>query len=1184
MKRAISALLLALAGTVLPVSADQSRAAENVIVAENAQPGSTGWIAGSLIADDVTGQIKGYAGATSVRQGGTITLFVTVHPAQTYSMDVYRLGWYAGRGGRQRLHLALDGAPQPPCPSDPVTGLIACDWAPSYQLTIPDDWTSGVYLALLTNAAGYQNYVMFVVRDDRPAPFLYQQSIATDEAYNNYPADGQTGKSLYQHNSYGAITVGGDTRAVKVSFDRPHTGYGFNQWDAINFIRWIERSGYDVTYSTDLDTHENGAELLRHRALLSVGHDEYWSKEMFDAAEAARDGGVSLAFFSSDALSWQVRFEPSSAGVPDRVMVCYREPSIDPVFGPTTTTLWRRAPVNRPGQPLRGVDFSSFVDPGNNVPYVVTNSSHWVYTGTGFHDGDVVPGIVGYEMDRYIPELPAPNTTDWTLLSRSPYTDLHGRSDYSNASIYQAPSGAWVFSSGTESWSWALDGFARNLSDTRIQTVTSNLLNAFLVGPPAPTATHLGITAPQRATTGASFTMSVRAEDAQGNAVSGYHGTVHFSSSDTTAQLPTDSTLTAGEGSFTVTLGQVGPQTITVSDAASSLSTTVAIAIDPDAASRLVLTTAAAPVAGAPFSFTVTAEDRFGNTASAYTGQVHFTSSDTATGLALPADTTLDAGRGTFSATLIHAGAQTITATDTASATITGALTVHVQAVSASRFVLAGGETATAGSAFTFTVTAQDEFGNTDTAYAGQVHFTSSDTATGVALPADASLAAGRGSFSATLIRAGAQTITVTDTANATIVGSLTVDLNSASASRFVLSGGGTATAGTPVTFTVTAQDEFGNTATVYAGRVRFTTSDTTTGVALPAESALGSGRGTFSATLLRAGAQTITATDTLSASLSGTITVSIRAASAGVFAVAGPSTVTAGSAFSFTVTAQDHFGNTDPAYAGRVHFTSSDSASGVALPADATVGGGRGTFSATLIRAGAQTVTVTDTANASISGTMTVSVRAASASRFSVTGRTTATAGAAFSFTVTALDRFGNPDLAYAGRVHFASSDVAAGTSLPADSPLSGGQGAFSATLVRAGNQAITVTDVAAPGIAGTLSVAVSAATASSIILDVPASATTGQVFSFRVTLKDRFGNVATGYRGSVHFRTSDPLPLAVVPGDYTFTATDAGTRLFSATLITPPSQTLTATDIANPGLTATSRPIAVGLLPPLL
>ena len=97
----------------------------------------------------------------------------------------------AGRGGRQRLHLALDGAPQPPCPSDPVTGLIACDWAPSYQLTIPDDWTSGVYLALLTNAAGYQNYVMFVVRDDRPAAFLYQQSIATDEAYNNYPADGQ---------------------------------------------------------------------------------------------------------------------------------------------------------------------------------------------------------------------------------------------------------------------------------------------------------------------------------------------------------------------------------------------------------------------------------------------------------------------------------------------------------------------------------------------------------------------------------------------------------------------------------------------------------------------------------------------------------------------------------------------------------------------------------------------------------------------------------------------------------------------------------------------------------------------------------------------------------------------------------------------------------------------------------
>ena len=87
--------------------------------------------------------------------------------------------------------------------------MIACNWTPSYTLTVPSDWTSGVYGAMLTNDQGFQNFVMFVVKDGRPAPFLYQQSITTDQAYNDYPNDGLTGKSLYGFNSYGANTASG---------------------------------------------------------------------------------------------------------------------------------------------------------------------------------------------------------------------------------------------------------------------------------------------------------------------------------------------------------------------------------------------------------------------------------------------------------------------------------------------------------------------------------------------------------------------------------------------------------------------------------------------------------------------------------------------------------------------------------------------------------------------------------------------------------------------------------------------------------------------------------------------------------------------------------------------------------------------------------------------------------------
>jgi hypothetical protein len=481
-------VLVLLVMVVSVVPATPQPPANNPIVVENQQTGSSGWVL-TMQGDDATGQIKGYASATSVNQNQTITFYVSVNPAQTYTIDFYRFGWYAGLGARLRSHVGpISGVQQPPCNSDPNTGLLECNWNPSYTLTVPGDWTSGVYAAKLTNAQGDQNYVIFVVKDGRPAPLLYQAPLVTDQAYNDYPNDGRTGKSLYGFNSYGANTVSGNTAAVKVSFDRPMANAGlgnFITWD-INILRWLERSGYDVTYATDLDLHANGVnELLTHKALLSIGHDEYWSKEMRDAAEAGRDAGVSLAFFGANASFTQVRFESSSTGAPDRVVVEYRNypwAPTDPVQGPTTTTDFRQPPVSRPEQTMVGVQFIATMA---NTDYVVTNSSHWVYAGTGFHDGDVVKGILGYEADALFSTYPPPSSTNQTLLSQSPFTDVNGKAGYANSSIYQAPSGAWVFAVGTLSWAWALDdvpGLNHNLVDARIQQTTANALNAFLNG------------------------------------------------------------------------------------------------------------------------------------------------------------------------------------------------------------------------------------------------------------------------------------------------------------------------------------------------------------------------------------------------------------------------------------------------------------------------------------------------------------------------------------------------------------------------------------------------------------------------------------------------------------------------------------------------------------------------------
>lgn len=461
----------------------------NPIAAENQQPGSDGWNLGALVSDDVGNQVKGYASDSSVAPGGTLDFHVTVNPPQTFSIEFYRIGYYQGHGGRLMLATGpISGTSQPPCGIDSATGMVACDWTVAYSLQVPSTgWISGVFVAKLINADGYQNYVPFVLRDDRVADLRYQLAVTSYQAYNNYP-NRSFGKSLYEYNSAGGSTVAGTPRAVKVSFDRPYANGGSGllfEWEHA-FIRWAESRSYDLTYVTDIDVHEAGGLLLSDRAAIDSGHDEYWSKEMFDAWQAARDAGVSLGFFGANEAYWQIRFEPDARGRPDRVMVCYKSSAIDPVQGPTTTVNFRSGPVNRPEQQLVGMMFDDLVGYGANVPYVVTGSNSWVYAGTGLADGDSIPGLVGYEMDRSFSEYPAPASLNgtYTILSHSPYVSIGGTSTYAESAVYQAPSAAWVFAAGTISWPGGLDSnVAGTTPDPRIQRITSNVLDRFVAGP-----------------------------------------------------------------------------------------------------------------------------------------------------------------------------------------------------------------------------------------------------------------------------------------------------------------------------------------------------------------------------------------------------------------------------------------------------------------------------------------------------------------------------------------------------------------------------------------------------------------------------------------------------------------------------------------------------------------------------
>ncbi len=487
----------------LAITIDASEAVFNPIQLENKNPGTDEWRLDNP-GDDLAKQIKGYASATSVNLGGSIDFHVSVDTAQNYTIDVYRMGWYQGWGGRLMSTVGpLAGIPQTYTGPDATFGIIEFDWPVSHTLAVPTTWTSGVYLAKLTNAEGYQNYIPFTVRDDaRPAQLMYQQSIITDQAYNNFPAINPNdpgydpndpthqGKSFYDGQSLGADTIVGGPRAVKISFDRPYSRDGaglFFSWEH-DQVKWLEKMGYDMAYSTNLDTHEAGARVQDFDGFVSPGHDEYWTKEMFDAVETARDQGVGLAFFGANAVYSQVRLEPAADGDANRRVVSYRNNSLDPepVFALKTN---RFSELGRPEQTLIGVMYDGYNgDFSQNTDFVPTNLGHWIYEGTGFVAGDSVPGIIGYEYDRSNPGFPLPANLSYDVLSSSPFVDNNGDTVLANASVYQAPGGAWVFASGTLSWSW---GLARDgLADARIERMTENFLTR-VVMPSAPAAPDL---------------------------------------------------------------------------------------------------------------------------------------------------------------------------------------------------------------------------------------------------------------------------------------------------------------------------------------------------------------------------------------------------------------------------------------------------------------------------------------------------------------------------------------------------------------------------------------------------------------------------------------------------------------------------------------------------------------------
>ncbi|MFD5751070.1 N,N-dimethylformamidase beta subunit family domain-containing protein [Streptomyces sp. NPDC127033] len=475
--------------------------------AERSRPGSPDWRIRSQGPPDA---VLGYTDRVSVLPGEEFGLHVST-TAPGFRVSAYRVGWYGGAQARLvwRSERIPGRAQRGPRDARLVraTQTVRADW--DRTLTVrAAGWPEGAYLLRLDAENGHQRYVPLIVRSSAGAGrTVLAHAPATWQAYNLWG-----GRSLYEgpNGGYGS-------RSLAVSFDRPYDKNGAEKFLVYERAAVVlaERLGLPLAYTTGPDLHADPAVLRGAAALVSLGHDEYWTPEQRRHFTEARDAGTNLVFLGANTCYRRIRLEgpkgpagPQGRMGPDdpvdargsdgknpgnaRTVVCYKtDYANDPYLvqhRTMVTTDFRQPPAADPESTLTGVLYEGFpVD----APYVVHSADHWVFEGTGARPGDSFAHLVGVEYDRVTPEAPTPSPLE--IVAHSPLT-CKGRRSHADSAYYTAPSGAGVFASGTMRWVEALMAGTRDNGrnhglDRRtgafVTRTTENVLRAFAQGPAA---------------------------------------------------------------------------------------------------------------------------------------------------------------------------------------------------------------------------------------------------------------------------------------------------------------------------------------------------------------------------------------------------------------------------------------------------------------------------------------------------------------------------------------------------------------------------------------------------------------------------------------------------------------------------------------------------------------------------
>jgi hypothetical protein len=466
----------------------------NPIVQENTREGSNDWQLTRVRLDaGATGfrasAVEGYCSKQSVKAGEQINFMVSTKPVAKYLIEIFRLGWYGGSGARLLTVLGPFNGKTQPNPPIGDRRLRECQWEASASLTIPKDWVSGVYLGRLSTLPEqsdqpyWQSFVIFIVKDDRPADILFQCSDNTWQAYNRWP----DGWSLYT-----------DPRAahapdVAVSFDRPYGKYcqifeapesigsgEFLLWE-FPLAYWLEEQGYNVTYCSNSDVLD-ASQLTRCKAFISAGHDEYWDERQYRAVKEGIEKGVNVVWLSGNACFAVSPFEPSTRGSANRII--WRKG----LFGGLTPDEIKADEKVFKGISYRGPDESLIIGARSIVPFngggdwTCLKPEHWVFEGTGMKKGDIIRGLVGWEHHGSPAALPG-----LEVLAEGTVWAGGTRPAHWTATLYPGPKNNFVFNAATIFWNQALGTPPGHMlpwshwsrphgPDERVQRITKNTL------------------------------------------------------------------------------------------------------------------------------------------------------------------------------------------------------------------------------------------------------------------------------------------------------------------------------------------------------------------------------------------------------------------------------------------------------------------------------------------------------------------------------------------------------------------------------------------------------------------------------------------------------------------------------------------------------------------------------------